>query len=172
MELTSLKLIARTNWSWLEAPTGYLPADGYTFKINFFKDATNKFTLTGVSEAGSWRMSITSANNTKANGYYQWQAIATKDSLDTVVASGTIVIYPNLASETDPRGPWTIIYQSLLTAYQSLVSKETSEVTLFDGTHVTYNEMDKLEARLERAKNKMDAENGSPKITRRYANFR
>ena len=105
MNLTSLKLIARTNWSWLEAPANYLPGDGYTFVIHFFKDSTNKFSISGVSESGQWRISITSTNNTKASGQYAWQAIATKNSLDTIVDSGTITIYPNLAVETDPRTP-------------------------------------------------------------------
>lgn len=160
MNLTSLKLIAKTNWSWLEAPTGYLNSNGYTFKINFYKNASNSFSITGVNESDQWRMAITSAVNIYASGLYQWQAIATKDGLDTPVASGTITTQPNLADETDPRGVWTRIYQNLMGAYEKLSTKIASEVTLDDGTHVTYADLPDLIRRIKFAESKMNEETG------------
>ena len=175
MNITSQKLIALTTWSWYEAPTGYLPSDGYTaFKINFFKDSTNKFTITGVADVPNdhWDIDLASNLNIKASGLYQWQAIATKDGLDYVVASGTITIYPNLASETDPRGTWTRIYENLVDAYEQLSTKQAQTVNLYDGTQVTLLDLTDLENRIQRAKTEMEKEIGKTKLRRRIAVFR
>ncbi len=156
MNLTSLKLVANTDWSWTETVCN---------RIVFFKDASNKFTLEGSGSAAPYTFSKPAQNITA--GKYLFQSFLN----NIFVGQGEITIYPNLATDEDPRLQWTRIYQNLMGAIEALSTKQAQTVNLFDGTQVTLDDLTKLIQRAKYAESKMNEENGrriSRKVLTRF----
>lgn len=157
MNFTSITLITQTDWSFEETTAN---------RIVLFKDLNNKLVLESESASSPYSFTADAARTKIAHGAYKWQAFLD----DVFVDRGVKNILPNLETD-DPRGEWTIIHENLMTAYKALSSREVDEITLYDGTHVSYIDLEKLEARITRAKIKMDKENGYTKPTVFVSNF-
>jgi hypothetical protein len=164
LKLASLKIINQTTQQWTETLSAY-PADQYSLIINFFKDNASKFTLEGTPDGTAFNFELSPAEAPYQNvlhGKYTYQAIASKDGIDYPVEQGTVVILPNLAFDTDPRGYWQIVYENLLDAYKRLSSRETKTVNVL-GMTVAYEDRAKLIGEIKKAETKMNQELGKKK---------
>jgi len=157
--LKTKKLIVKTGWSWTESFADYKASDGYTLKIHFYKDSTNKLSLTGVADGDDYDFTADSTTTNKSHGLYSYQIVATLSSIDYLVERGQITLLPNLAETTDARGDWTIIYESLLAAYKEMATRNMVSVNI-NGVSVTYEDRTKLLRDLQNAKVQMEIETG------------
>jgi len=167
MQLSSEKIVAKTKVIWEESFSEF-PFTTHEVKIHFYKDSTNKFTLTGTEGSNGTDHKFT-YTQTVASGEYKWQAIAaekTGDLEETQIDSGVISILPNLGEETDPRSYWTQVYEKYKTAYLALSGRETESVSVL-GQTVTYANREQLVKLMNHAKAMADKENGVPGTTNR-----
>jgi len=155
MNFTKQKLVVNSIWTLSETTCN---------KIIFYKDSGNQLTIESRDVTPPYTFTITAEDNNKTPGLYIYQTF-----LDGVfVAQGTTKLLPNLETSEDPRSEWMRIYQNLMNAIESLSSKKAESVTLYDGTQVTYANLDDLMRRANLAEQKMNAELGksSSKIYR------
>lgn len=161
--LATKKIVNQTYQEWNESFSGY-PADEYTCVVSFYKDSTNKFSITLTADGTEFVLTLNpsvTGYKDKTHGRYAYQIIATKDSKSYAVETGSVVILPNLASDTDPRGYWTKIYEAAKTAYETLIAKEADSVNVL-GVQVTYTGRDKLLGVVLDAEKRMMGEMGAP----------
>ena len=158
------KLVAHTNWNFTVELTDY-PADTHLLTIHFYKDAQNKFSIEAAPDstvATLHRITKTSSETKYEHGTYQYQAIATADGEDTYIEEGRVHIYPNLAQSIDPRGKWTKRFEDASAQFDLLCANPTTQVNV-DGVAYTYEDRDKLMARLSFLEEKMNVETGKAK---------
>lgn len=169
LNISLLKLIAGTTWSWLEMPSSF-PASYYSLTIYLKKGTNAAITLIGTNEGNSFRFTKPANETSQLEfGEYKYQAIA-DDGNGNVdqVDSGNIQILPLLTASGDLRSYWEIIRDNAQEAYKKLTSRETDEVSI-NGKTFKFSQRNELlktiriaEAEIEREK----AEQSGPKIYR------
>jgi dihydroxyacetone kinase-like predicted kinase len=152
LNLAAKKFLTNTNWSWTETDCN---------KISFYKDDSNKFDVVSSSSSSPYTFTRTTAQNKIAPGLYKVQSFLTRNGEDVFVEQNLFTVLPNIAYDSNSMGQWTRIYQNLLEAYEQLSQSDSDEITLYDGTHVTYTDREKLLGRIQNAKLMMEIENGT-----------
>ena len=165
MQIQTENLVVSCKTIWEESLSSY-PFSTHEVKFHFYKDSTNKFTLTGAAGTTDSNHKFT-FNESKTSGSYQVQCIATEKSgnLEAVLVwRGTINILPNLASETDPRSYWRQVYEAYKAAYLKLAARESESVSVL-GQSVTYADREQLVRLMNHAQAMADKEAGTPGTT-------
>jgi hypothetical protein len=141
------KLFAGARWSFTESLQDF-PASIYSLVIILKLGTGNPITLTGVADGDNFNFSKPSNETTLlVNGDYNYQVLATNlnDALDiTVIAGGSVHIYPLLTSSADQRTHWQKRLEALEAAYDNWCANEANIVQFADGRSVTYRDPAKL----------------------------
>ncbi len=118
----------------------YSPADGYTISFRF--GGAVPFAVAGVSalEGAAWALDVTgAATATMGRGRVAWDALATKDDVSTVAASGVITVTAS---------PLTVSrYVATLAAVEKAIANyatSTKRSFSVDGISTTYRDLDEL----------------------------
>lgn len=143
--IATKRIINQTYQKWTETFSSY-PADTYTCRIAFFKDAENKFTIEGVADGTDFEFTLDPSAEPyqgKKHGRYSYQIIATKNSEDFLVEQNTKTFLPNLEKDEDPRLEEEIMLEQVKAALMRLNNQEAKSVNVL-GMDVTYDERAKL----------------------------
>jgi hypothetical protein len=141
------KLFSGARWSFTESLQDF-PATIYSLVIIFKLGINAPITLTGIADGDNFNFSKPSNETTLlVNGDYNYQVVATSltDPLDiTVIAGGSVHIYPLLSSSADQRTRWEKRLEALEAAYDNWCDNEANEVEVPGKGRVVYRDLAKL----------------------------
>jgi len=171
LNISKQKLYAGAKWSWTESVSGY-PASLYDL-IVYLKRATDAvIIITAVANGDDYTVEHPATSTSITSGDYSYQVRFVEKADPTNIKMyevGVIHIYPDLATpDIDGRSPWMRIYENLMTAYEALSTKQTNQVTLYDGTNVTYNDLTDLLKRIHNAEIKAGLKKANKKTYVRF----
>ena len=91
---------AGTDVTYSKTLSDYAPADGWALKL-YLAGASTVAATTATNSSGAWLVSLLAATTAAAiAGVYQWAEVATKGTQVVPVASGTVMITPNIMTAT------------------------------------------------------------------------
>lgn len=160
LQIISEKLYTGADWSWTESLSDY-PATDYTLQIILKQGGTGTpVVLDGAANGNDF--DFTKPGNKTlllSVGEYYCQGIAKKisDNKITVLDQQNIFLLRFISSTADHRTYWEKVLDAALTAYNSLVSREVTEVT-YEGRTLKYKDRAELKAIIADAKEEIKAQ--------------
>lgn len=169
LNISNQKPYAGAKVSWTESVADY-PASLYTGTAYLkLKDgAVISIEATANGDDHLFEKTL-DASLTPGDYSYQVRFVEKADETNVkMYEAGVIHIYPDLTAAGDSRSEWLIIHDNLMDAYTSLSTKETQNVTLYDGTNVTRLDMTDLLKRIHNAAIKAGLKKSTKRIYARY----
>lgn len=131
MSLTSVpsEIIAGTTHEWEASHSDY-PSSTYTLTYVFYS-SRQRFTVTGVASGSGWTVTLTNASTaTWYPGAFAWQAFTSKSGARHAVASGRMIVLPDVADDNTPPTDAESYAARQLKTYTDMMKNESFVKTL------------------------------------------